>query len=64
MSKGRIIADGDSEELLTNRELLMSASLIPPQLVELSWDLALNPPTIHFDELVSSVKKLLEGREA
>ncbi len=64
MSKGRIIADGDSEELLTNRELLMSASLIPPQLVELSWDLALNPPSIRFDEIISSVKKLLGGREA
>ncbi|MGC8936254.1 MAG: energy-coupling factor ABC transporter ATP-binding protein [Candidatus Methanomethylicaceae archaeon] len=64
MSKGRIIADGDSEEILTNRELLMSASLLPPQLVELSWDLALNPPTIHFDEVVSAVRKLLEERSA
>lgn len=64
MSKGRIIADGESKELLTNRELLMSASLLPPQLVELSWDLALNPPTIHFDEVISSVKKLLEGKKA
>lgn len=64
MSKGKIIADGLSQEILTNRELLMSASLLPPQLVELSWDLALATPTIHFNEVVSSLKKLLEGQRA
>lgn len=62
MSKGKIIADGSSEEILTNRELLMSASLLPPQLVEISWNLALYPPTIHFDQAVSSIKKLMEGQ--
>ncbi|MGQ9759335.1 MAG: energy-coupling factor ABC transporter ATP-binding protein [Candidatus Methanomethylicaceae archaeon] len=60
MSKGKIIADGPSQEILTNRELLMSASLLPPQLVEVSWDLALHPPTIYFDQVVSSIKRLME----
>jgi len=63
MSKGRVIADGDTNELLTNRELLMSASLLPPQLVELSWELSLNPPTIYIEEIVSSLRKLLEARK-
>jgi len=61
LSKGRVLAEGPAEEILTNRELLMSASLLPPQLAELSWDLALQRPTIDLEQVVLVASKLVGG---
>ena len=63
LSKGRVIAEGLAEEILTNRELLLSASLLPPQLAELSWDLALQKPSIDLEQVVSEASKLIGGAQ-
>ncbi|RLG01891.1 MAG: ABC transporter ATP-binding protein [Thaumarchaeota archaeon] len=39
MKRGRIIADGDAEEIFLNEELLRSCNLLPPQLITLSKEL-------------------------
>ena len=42
MSKGRLLGDGPSEKILTNNELLREASIIPPQVAQLFWQLKLD----------------------
>jgi len=39
MKRGRVIADGDAEEIFLNEELLKSCNLLPPQLITLSKEL-------------------------
>jgi len=36
MKRGRVVADGDAEEIFLNEELLRSCNLLPPQLITLS----------------------------
>ncbi len=61
LSKGKVIAEGPAEDILTNRELLMSASLLPPQLAELSWDLTLSKPSIDLEYVISKASSLFGG---
>ncbi len=63
MSDGRIVADGPTEEVLTNSKLLLENSLLPPQLVEISLALNISPPTINFEKLVSFIRKIIESEE-
>jgi len=35
MSRGKIVADGPAKEILTNNEILLKASVIPPQIVQI-----------------------------
>jgi energy-coupling factor transport system ATP-binding protein len=42
MSKGRILADGSSEKILTDDKVLKEASIIPPQIAQLFWQLKFN----------------------
>jgi energy-coupling factor transport system ATP-binding protein len=63
MSEGRIIADGPTEEILTDSKLLLENYLLPPQLVEISIALNINPPTINFEKLVSFIRKIIERKE-
>jgi len=40
MSEGKIVAEGPAEEILTNPEILMKASIIPPQITQVFLELA------------------------
>lgn len=42
MSKGRIVADGPAEKILTDNKLLEEASILPPQVTQLFWKLDLD----------------------
>jgi energy-coupling factor transport system ATP-binding protein len=63
MSRGKVLADGKSQEILTNGELLKKASLIPPQVVsvlERLSDLGVQRKVLDVDvaaEIVASVLK-------
>lgn len=60
LSHGRLLAEGPTREILVKRELLNNASLLPPQLVELSWDLSLKKPSLDLDEVTDEI--MLAGR--
>ncbi len=62
MSQGKVIADGRTEEILIKKDILERASLVPPQLAEISWELKLEKPSIKLDEVVSGALKF--SREA
>jgi energy-coupling factor transport system ATP-binding protein len=63
LSRGKVLADGKSQEILTDGELLKKASLIPPQVVsvlERLSDLGVQPKILDVDvaaEIVASVLK-------
>jgi energy-coupling factor transport system ATP-binding protein len=63
LSRGKVLADGKSQEILTNGELLKKASLIPPQVVsvlERLSDLGVQRKVLDVDvaaEIVASVLK-------
>lgn len=40
MSKGKVIADGGIRDVLTDFEVLKRASLLPPKITELSWNIS------------------------
>lgn len=61
MSHGRVIADGQSGDVLVRRDILERASLVPPQLAEISWELGLDPPSIRLDDVVARLAKLIGG---
>jgi len=56
MSRGKVLADGRSADLLVNRAYLESASLLPPQLAEISWELGLAEPSIDLEAVVNAVR--------
>ena len=41
MSHGKVVADGPTEKILTDEKLLEEASIIPPQVTNLFWELGL-----------------------
>jgi energy-coupling factor transport system ATP-binding protein len=61
MSGGRVIADGRTEEILVMKDILEMASLLPPQLAEISWELNLKRPSIKLDEVVSGALNYSRG---
>ncbi len=40
MAEGKIVADGDAKEILTNKELTFKASIVPPQMTQIFVGLA------------------------
>jgi len=40
MAEGKIVADGDAKEILTNKELAFKASIVPPQITQIFLGLA------------------------
>uniref|UniRef100_A0A7C3F135 ABC transporter ATP-binding protein n=1 Tax=Candidatus Methanomethylicus mesodigestus TaxID=1867258 RepID=A0A7C3F135_9CREN len=61
MSGGKLVADGPTGECLTRLELLERASLISPQLAEISWDLGLKSPSIDLDSVVAGINDMIRG---
>lgn len=57
LSHGHLLAEGPAREILVKKELLENSSLTPPQLVELSWDLGLESPSLSLEEVVSAIMK-------
>lgn len=68
MRRGKIVADGDAEEVLLNDELLESCSLLPPQIVSLTKSLdflgmkpSLKHPREVAEEIVNALRKVSRG---
>lgn len=59
MSKGRVVADGNVDEILVRKEVMDASSILPPQLAELSWKVGLNSPSIRIDAVVTELKNIL-----
>jgi len=59
MSHGKIVGDGDADDILTDEELLTKASILPPQVTQLLWQLSdLGLPRNVLD--LNKAKKLLD----
>jgi energy-coupling factor transport system ATP-binding protein len=60
MSHGKIVGDGDADDILTDEELLTKASVLPPQVTQLLWQLSdLGLPRNVLD--LNKAKKLLDS---
>jgi energy-coupling factor transport system ATP-binding protein len=60
MSHGRIVGDGDADDILTDEALLTKASVLPPQVTQLLWQLSdLGLPRNVLD--LNKAKKLLDN---
>jgi energy-coupling factor transport system ATP-binding protein len=60
LSAGRVLADGSTKEILTKKDLLAKASLVPPQLVEICWSLGLQP-SLQLDEVADGAGRAMGG---
>jgi len=68
LSQGRLLADGNPREILSNPTLLQQARLLPPQLTQLAHQLAHYVPAFPKDiislrEAVAAVNRLLSARK-
>ncbi|MBC7127428.1 MAG: ABC transporter ATP-binding protein [Candidatus Methanosuratincola petrocarbonis] len=61
MSRGRVIADGPTDDMLVRKDVMEASSILPPQLAELSWKMGLNAPSINADMIVEEIRQLLRG---
>ncbi|MEM4189871.1 MAG: hypothetical protein QW544_05100, partial [Candidatus Caldarchaeum sp.] len=64
---GKIVADGPTREVMSNVELLASASIKPPQTVQLAQGLreyGYNLNMLTLDEAVEELKRLLDCRRS
>ena len=66
VGNGAIRADGATAQIMTDRALLESCHLAPPQVVRLSLDLAGQgvPPALTPEALAASVRERIGGQEA
>ena len=58
MNQGKIIFDGSTKELFKNKEILKTANLIPPQIVQLSHALDLDEICLSINDIYKSVEKI------
>lgn len=61
MREGKIIADGEAKDILTNPGILNSASIVPPQIAQIFLELADQMPSL---KLPTTIIDLYEAREA
>lgn len=61
MREGKIIADGEAKNILTNPGILNSASIVPPQIAQIFLELADQMPSL---KLPTTIIDLYEAREA
>ncbi len=59
MSKGKVIADGPTEEILVREDVMDASSILPPQLAELSWKIGLSTPSINTEMIVEEIRQIL-----
>jgi energy-coupling factor transport system ATP-binding protein len=59
LSGGKVLAEGPTEEILCKKELLDSASLLPPQLVDLSWSLSLAKPSLDLEKVTLEAMRMV-----
>jgi energy-coupling factor transport system ATP-binding protein len=67
MAEGKIVADGDAEEILTNKELAFKASIVPPQVTQIFLgltDFGLPTGIISVHEASKILFDLLEGSKS
>jgi energy-coupling factor transport system ATP-binding protein len=65
MSRGKIVADGGAREILTNSELLLKASILPPQITQILGelsDLGLQKDVIDIYEAKKIIEDLIKRR--
>ncbi len=60
LSGGRVLADGSTKEILTQKELLAKGSLVAPQLVDICWRLGAQP-SLQLDEVSGRIARMLGG---
>jgi energy-coupling factor transport system ATP-binding protein len=60
MSEGKIIADGEAKNILTNPAILSAASIVPPQIAQIFLDLSDQLPDL---KLPRTIIDLYEARE-
>lgn len=60
LSKGQVLAEGLTSQILAERQLLEKASLIPPQLVDICWSLGI-PPSLQLEEVAGVVGRFMGG---
>ena len=58
MNQGKIIFDGSTKELFKNKEVLKTANLIPPQIVQLSHALDLDEICLSINDIYKVVEKI------
>jgi len=64
LSRGRLIADGDVKDVLTDQEILKAANLLPSQITECAWllrDLGFPNCIVSIQELEEHIIKALRG---
>ncbi|WP_242985875.1 hypothetical protein [Oceanobacillus zhaokaii] len=61
LKNGKVLHDGTRESVFNNRELLNSAGLNPPQIMELSRELNMSPVSYTVDDFVTSIKEQFGG---
>jgi hypothetical protein len=61
MREGKIIADGEAKNILTNPDILNAASIVPPQIAQIFLELADQMPNL---KLPKTIIDLYEAREA
>jgi energy-coupling factor transporter ATP-binding protein EcfA2 len=61
LSKGEIIADGPTEYILANKQILKETSLLQPQLAQLSELLKLEKKVFSLDEMREKILEIIGG---
>jgi energy-coupling factor transport system ATP-binding protein len=52
MLEGKIIADGESERILTDTDILNAASIVPPQIAQIFLELSRQLPNVEFPKMI------------
>jgi len=61
MADGKIVADGNVREVLTDPEVISKSNLLPPQVTHCAWllkDVGISPKLIKVSELVKEITRL------
>ena len=58
---GKILAEGSASQVLSNPKLLRQASLLPPQLVDLSLSLGFRKPASSLEEVEALILERIGG---
>lgn len=65
LSRGKVIADGATRKILTDREILERARLLPPQVTQIAWELSdygVPSDLLWLPEIRDAVLRIVGGR--